>query len=179
MDDLDLLAAEFVLGTLDSESRGDVAARARREAGLKAAVEKWERRLPALDGAVPSVEVSPGLWDRISEAVDSAPHPGHEIFTVRASEGEWVNRGPGIDRKTLFLDREVGFGSYLFRIAPGAVLREHSHRKVEDCMVLEGDVSFADTHLRAGDFHIAFPGAVHADITSRGGALLYVRGAIS
>ena len=179
MNDLDLLAAEFVLGTLDRESRGEVAQRVRREADLKAAVEKWERRLPTLESAVPSVEVSAGLWDRISEAVDSTPHPGKEIFTVRASEGEWTNRAPGIDRKTLFLDHEVGFGSYLFRIAPGAVLREHSHRKVEDCMVLEGDVSFADTHLQAGDFHMAFPGAVHADITSQGGALLYVRGGIS
>lgn len=174
MADLDLLAAEYVLGTLDAETRDRLTRRLAREPVLRAAVQAWERRLPALDRGAASAEVAPELWGRISHAVQS----DHRA-TVRAGSGVWETRSPGVERKTLFQDHAAGVGAYLLRIAPGAVLRQHGHRMMEQCLMLQGDVSFADTHLEAGDFHIAFPGAVHADITSRSGALFYVRGAIS
>jgi anti-sigma-K factor RskA len=66
--DHDLLAAEYVLGTLE----GDEAAEARRlaetDAAFAAAVREWEERLTPLAAGVPSVAPSPQLWERIEAA---------------------------------------------------------------------------------------------------------------
>lgn len=54
-DDLDAIAAEYVLGTLDGGERAAVSARCQREPELQAAIEAWERRLGPLAEAVPAV----------------------------------------------------------------------------------------------------------------------------
>ena len=63
--DHDLLAAEYVLGTLE----GDEAAEARRlmetDAAFVAAVREWEERLNPLAAGVPPVAPPPQLWERI------------------------------------------------------------------------------------------------------------------
>ena len=48
----------------------------------------------------------------------------------------------------------------------------------EYCIVLEGDVSFDDLDLSAGDFHFARQGSSHSIARSRGGALVYLESAI-
>jgi anti-sigma-K factor RskA len=55
LDDIDGLAAEYVLGTLDSAERASVAARRQREAALDTAISDWERRLAPLNDAVADV----------------------------------------------------------------------------------------------------------------------------
>jgi anti-sigma-K factor RskA len=47
-DDIDMLAAEYVLGTLSAGERASVTLRAHSEAALAAAIEAWERRLSPL-----------------------------------------------------------------------------------------------------------------------------------
>ncbi len=65
-EDIDALAAEYVLGTLDAGERAAVAARRQREPALAAAIEEWQRRLSPLDAEVAEVEPGAGLFDRIA-----------------------------------------------------------------------------------------------------------------
>jgi anti-sigma-K factor RskA len=64
-DDIDGLAAEYVLGTLSPAERTAVSARRLRERDLDAAIEAWESRLAPLAEVVPPVEPSRGLLGEI------------------------------------------------------------------------------------------------------------------
>jgi quercetin dioxygenase-like cupin family protein len=58
---------------------------------------------------------------------------------VRVGEMEWQEtRFPGCEVKTLLFDRASGLVTALMRFAPGAVLPDHEHVKVEQTYVLEG-----------------------------------------
>ena len=74
-EDIDALAAEYVLGTLSSSERTTVSARRQRERDLDAAIEAWEMRLVPLVETIPPVTPSPGLLSgieaRIARAADS------------------------------------------------------------------------------------------------------------
>jgi anti-sigma factor ChrR (cupin superfamily) len=52
---------------------------------------------------------------------------------------EWQKtRFPGCEAKTLLFDKETGLVTALMRFAPGAVLPDHEHVKIEQTYVLEG-----------------------------------------
>ena len=55
-DDIDGLAAEYVLGSLEPAERAQVEARRKADAPLAAAIEAWERRLGPLSAQVPGIE---------------------------------------------------------------------------------------------------------------------------
>ena len=97
------------------------------------------------------------------------------FLTVRADEGEWIELAPGVHSKLLQDDGLVR--SFLLRLAPGARLPAHGHPAEETCLVLEGSAQLGDLEVRAGDFHLAERGSMHGEITSRSGALLFVRAA--
>ncbi|MBV9655282.1 MAG: anti-sigma factor [Acetobacteraceae bacterium] len=65
----ELLAAEYVLGTLDAEAARDVAARAAHEPALGAAIARWEERLAPLSALAPAVPPPPDAWDRLAAAI--------------------------------------------------------------------------------------------------------------
>lgn len=69
-DDIDGLAAEYVLGTLDAGERASVAARRQREAALDAAITNWERRLAPLSDTIAEVEPPRGLLRSILARID-------------------------------------------------------------------------------------------------------------
>lgn len=64
-EDIEALAGEYVLGTLDAAERAAVAARRQREPALAAAIEAWEQRLAPLDAAAEEIEPPAGLFSRI------------------------------------------------------------------------------------------------------------------
>jgi anti-sigma-K factor RskA len=68
-DDIETLAGEYVLGTLDAAERTAVAARRQREPALDAAILAWEHRLAPLDEAAPALEPPDGLLLRIEAAI--------------------------------------------------------------------------------------------------------------
>jgi anti-sigma-K factor RskA len=74
-EDIDGLAAEYVLGTLDASERAAVAARRQREGELDAAIGAWERRLAPLAEAVPEIappaEVFANIAARVAQAEPS------------------------------------------------------------------------------------------------------------
>ena len=63
-----VLAAEYVLGTLDAEERTQVDTMMEVDADFRVLVESWERRLGELNAMVGSVEPPPELWERIKAA---------------------------------------------------------------------------------------------------------------
>lgn len=76
-DDIDALAGEYVLGTLDASERAEVAARRFREPSLDEAIRFWEEQLARLNAATADVEPGPATWPAILAKLDGpgiAPH---------------------------------------------------------------------------------------------------------
>ena len=69
LDDIDGLAADYVLGTLDAGERATVAARRQREADLDSAIMDWERRLAPLNEAVPAVAPPASTFSKIEARI--------------------------------------------------------------------------------------------------------------
>ena len=177
-DDLEGRAAEYVLGTLDAEERERLAQAAEQDPGVRAAIEEWEGRLAGLETDTSSIAPPADLWRRVESRIDGLQPERIKVRTIRAAQGEWVLRSPGVEKKTLFIDHDARTETYLLRLAPGATLPTHSHDRVEECLVVEGDVAHGDLRLTAGDYHVVGPGQVHNDVRSQNGAVLYIRGEI-
>jgi anti-sigma-K factor RskA len=64
-DDIEGLAAEYVLGSLDPAERRQVAERRKTDAALDDAVKAWEQRLGPLAEQVPGIEPPPHLLESI------------------------------------------------------------------------------------------------------------------
>ena len=65
-------AAEYALGTLDSDERAQAEALALVDTEFAAEVQRWERRLGELNVLVAAVEPAPTLWERIKARVAEA-----------------------------------------------------------------------------------------------------------
>lgn len=68
-DELDLLAAEYVLGTLDYRERAAFADRLRTEDAARRSVARWERRLDGLYDAVPPLDPPSEVWTRVERSL--------------------------------------------------------------------------------------------------------------
>ena len=71
------------------------------------------------------------------------------------------SRFPGVETKTLFIDRQSGAVTALIRMAPGARLPDHEHPLTEQSFVLEGVLADDDGECGAGDFVWRPPGSRH------------------
>ena len=69
-DDIDAVAAEYVLGTLDLPERTAVAARRPREPALDTAIRDWEKRLAPLNELTPPLEPTKEIWAKIGARID-------------------------------------------------------------------------------------------------------------
>ena len=61
-------------------------------------------------------------------------------------------RFPGVEAKTLLVDRETGVVTSLLKFAPGARLPDHEHVLIEQTYVLEGSLVCGEGECKAGDF---------------------------
>ena len=104
-------------------------------------------------------------------AVEEAPG----FIVVRAGEGEWRStEDPGVSYKLLFVDRERATITTLVRMEPGARIPAHRHLGLEQCLVLEGDLSSGGIGMSAGDFNCSLAGSVHDELTTERGALFLI-----
>lgn len=172
--DAESLAGDYVLGALSGPELAEFEANLVRNPELQRQVVAWERRLTPLATILPEAEPRASVWDAIEAALDKASPPA--TVTVRVQEGEWRMLGPGMEIKLLMVDREVGFQSFLLRLAPGAVLPPHHHNILEECLLLEGDMLIGDRAYSRGDYHAALPGSRHAPISTRNGGVVFIRG---
>lgn len=86
---------------------------------------------------------------------------------------------PGVETKTLVVDRATGLLTALLRMAPGAVLPDHEHAKIEQTYVLEGrlvDKEGPEAGLEVGPGQFVWrpAGSRHAAWTPGGGLMLAI-----
>ena len=97
---------------------------------------------------------------------------------VRPADMEWKKtRFPGCEVKPLLVDKESGVVTALMRFAPGAVLPDHEHVRIEQTYVIEGklvDKEGAATGLSVGpgEFVWREAGSRHVAWTPEGGLML-------
>ena len=91
-DDLDMLAAEFVLGTLPVEDRQRVQRLRTTHPELDAQILQWESRLSALNDEIEPVDPAPGLFARIERSIDQleqASSQHNEVVRLRHQVSRW------------------------------------------------------------------------------------------
>jgi anti-sigma factor ChrR (cupin superfamily) len=112
--------------------------------------------------------------DAVTPKRDAQLHARH----VRPANMEWQKtRFPGCEVKTLLFDPESGLVTALTRFAPGAVLPDHEHVKIEQTYVLEGrlvDTQGPDTGLSVGPGEFVWrpAGSRHVASAPEGGLML-------
>ncbi len=93
-DDLDMLVAEYVLGTLPAPEREYVETRRREDPKVETLILQWEERLGRLADEAEPVQPSPALFAKIEKALDrieSTPRQPSETLKVVALRSQ-LNR---------------------------------------------------------------------------------------
>jgi anti-sigma factor ChrR (cupin superfamily) len=114
--------------------------------------------------------------DAVTPKSKSELHARH----VRPAEMQWQpTRFRGCEVKTLLFEPESGLVTALMRFAPGAVLPDHEHVKIEQTFVLEGrlvDKEGPDAGLDvgAGEFVWRPAGSRHVAWAPEGGLMLAI-----
>jgi anti-sigma-K factor RskA len=96
-DDPDLLAAEYVLGSLSSEEREEVEHRVRVDFAFAAAIAVWERRLGPLNQLIAPQTPPDGVWQKISARIDDVPQITRERKVGFVDVVEMLSRSRGVD----------------------------------------------------------------------------------
>ena len=112
------------------------------------------------------------------DAVTPKGKPSLHSHVVRPADMEWQQtRFPGCEVKTLLFDAESGLVTVLTRFAPGAVLPDHEHVKIEQTYVIEGrlvDKEGPDAGLEVGPGEFVWrpAGSRHVAVAPEGGLML-------
>jgi anti-sigma factor ChrR (cupin superfamily) len=112
--------------------------------------------------------------DAITPKAETAPRS----HVVRPANMEWqATRFPGCEVKTLLFDPASGLVTVLTRFAPGAVLPDHEHVKIEQTYVIEGrlvdkDGPDAGVEVGPGEFVWRDAGSRHSAWAPEGGLML-------
>jgi len=172
-------AADYVMGTLSAKERAEVERAAAADPALAREIDTLSAQLSPLLLDAPEVEPPAYLFDRIKEKIAAGARQDGPAGsrTVRADGGKWEPVCAGIERKTLWHDREKGRITFLIRAQPGAEFPAHQHDDDEEAYVLSGDLSFDDLVLGAGDYHLARPGVRHPVGRTKQGCMLLVTAA--
>lgn len=109
-------------------------------------------------------------------------HPGdgdvNAIQTVRADEGDWIDIAPLVKMKVLHRDNINNSQTSLLKLEAGAYIPPHPHPVEEECLMLQGEITFNNHSLREGDYEFVAAGTDHGELTSESGALLMLRSEI-
>lgn len=79
---------------------------------------------------------------------------------------------PGVEAKTLLIDKDTGLLTVLLRMAPGAALPDHEHVMIEQTYVLEGKLVDRDCEVGPGEFVWRPAGSRHDAHTPEGGLMI-------
>jgi anti-sigma factor ChrR (cupin superfamily) len=92
---------------------------------------------------------------------------------VKVEDLPWEStRFPGVEVKTLLIDKETGLLTCLLRMAPGAVLPDHEHMLIEQTYVIEGRLVDRDCEVGPGEFVWRPAGSRHAAHAPEGGLMI-------
>lgn len=116
-EDLDGLAAEYVLGSLSLAERGEVDVRRRRDETLDQAVKAWERRLGPLGAATPGIEPPPDLFAKITSRLSSAERPsGATVILMPTRRGGGIGRFISVGTSALAACLVLAVAWLLFKV---------------------------------------------------------------
>lgn len=130
-DDIDGLAAEYVLGSLDPAERGQVEAQRRADPVLHAAIEAWQRRLAPLGDDAPGIAPPPHVYARVIASISgqqAATAGSANVVPFRAGSGRWRTIAAGVTALAACLALALGWFNYL-HVGPTAP--QHADRM--DC----------------------------------------------
>jgi anti-sigma factor ChrR (cupin superfamily) len=111
-------------------------------------------------GVTPNAKNHAKLGDKASRFVDVADLPWEQT------------RFPGIETKTLYIDKRTGSVTALIKMAAGARLPDHEHPLAEQSFVLEGVLADDDGVCTAGNFVWRPAGSRHEAWSPEGGLVL-------
>lgn len=150
LDDIDALAAEYVLGTLDARERADVAARRGREPRLDAAIRDWERRLAPLDAMIAEVPPPAGLRARIEALLPpSTQAAGTEAVAVlEARVRRWRNLAAGASALAASLLVVIGLRETLFAPKPQSFVAVFNNGDVLPAFAMTIDLATRQVTVR-------------------------------
>ncbi len=115
-----------------------------------------------------------------TETGAGAPPERLKSHHLRVAELPWEPAEfPGVEYKTLFMDKAQGLLTVLLRMAPGAVLPDHEHVRIEQTYVLEGRLvdkegPEAGLEIGPGDFVWRPAGSRHAAWTPDGALMIAI-----
>lgn len=142
-----------------------------------------ERAFEALARSIRPAPLDAALRERMRARVLQAARasvvgvdPPRGTQTFDPGEDGWIATSEFARVKILRIDREAGMQEMLVRLLPGVMVAAHTHQRQETMVILDGDCHLGEHLLSAGDVHIAPGGSWHPPITTRGGALVYLRG---
>ena len=90
-EDIDGLAAEYVLGSLTLSERRNVDARLTHDAALRDAIAAWERRLAPLSDRLPGISPPPDLYARILTRIEN-PRSIQRFAAITSRPRAWQRR---------------------------------------------------------------------------------------
>jgi anti-sigma factor ChrR (cupin superfamily) len=117
-------------------------------------------RAAAADAPAPPSDLKHRLVDRVRAATE----PRGFAFHWTADERWLPHPVPGIRMRILALNKQRGYATLLFDVAPGTRFPPHHHGGAEECYVVSGSLFTFGRKLVAGDF-------VHADADTDHGEL--------
>ena len=79
---------------------------------------------------------------------------------------------PGVESKTLVVDRATGMATMLMKFAPGAKLPHHEHVLIEQTYVIEGSLVCGEGECKAGQFVWRPAGSQHEAWAGAEGGLM-------
>jgi anti-sigma factor ChrR (cupin superfamily) len=174
-------AALYVVGALSGEESREFEAHLKQGCEVCAAeVKAFSRITDELAKVVPPQAPSAKLRERVLDKIASEAGAGHSATIDKngmrfmlSNAMPWEGTAiAGIETKVLFRDARSGIVTQLVRMGPGSSFPHHRHAEVEDCYVLEGDLTLSGVEMKAGDYCRAEPGSIHTDITTRGGTVI-------
>jgi anti-sigma factor ChrR (cupin superfamily) len=108
----------------------------------------------------------------------TATDADHHSHVVRPAAMEWQKtRFAGCEVKPLLFDRSTGLVTALMRCAPGTVLPDHEHVRIEQTYMLEGNLVDKEgpvkgLEVNAGEFVWREAGSRHVAWTPEGGLMI-------
>ena len=146
-ENLDLLAAEFVLGTLVGAARRNFARRCERDPFVDRRVRAWEERFAILAMRQKPVAPSPAVWDAIERRVGAGRQSRWRGFAAAAAAIAvlgfgwmlWQTLRPGEPQATAVVTSEAGATLWQVELAA-----DGSHLEV----AVIGDVRYPDARSR-------------------------------
>jgi anti-sigma-K factor RskA len=111
-DDIDGLAGEYVLGSLDPVERADVNARRSADISLAAAIEAWQRRLSPLSESAPGISPTPDLFETILSRISGEtgqPIDPAQVIALPRNRKSWKRIAVGASALTACLALAIGW----------------------------------------------------------------------